>query len=436
MKNYRFFSLVKMIVLFALFSVSSLYSTGQQRFPHPEFETNYQFPEISSPQARLLLYSYLDVVVLLAMLVLMTWFVLKKRSRLAVFWLSLVAIAYFGFWKKGCVCSIGAIQNVSLGIADPAFIVPVTTLLLFLLPLVFALFFGRVFCSGVCFMGALQDLVIVKPQKLTPWLNTALGTIPYLYLGFTILFAATHTDFLICRFDPFIGFFRFSTNLSMYIFGAAILISGMFIARPYCRFICPYGVLLQWASWLSRWKIRITPAECINCHLCANSCPVDAIQIPNPEVKPEKAGPKKLLIHILTLPLIMLACGFLFSFLSKPLETLNPSVELSLKIESRQNTQNPEKDIYLDAFYASGTSKDDLKMESIRIQKQFDIGCWILGLFLGLALGIGFIKLSRVSKTNTYIPDQGKCVACARCYKYCPVDNPTLIKPDSKLTMK
>ena len=215
MKNFHIFSWIKIFVLFAFFSTSSIVSTGQQRFPHPEFETNYQFPQISAPQARLLLYQYLDVFVLLSMLLLMAWFVHKKRSRLAVFWLSLVAIAYFGFWKKGCVCSIGAIQNISLGIADPTFIVPVTTILIFLLPLIFALFFGRIFCSGVCFMGALQDLVILKPQKLSPWLNTALSTIPYLYLGFTILFAVTRTDFIICRFDPFIGFFRFSTNLSM-----------------------------------------------------------------------------------------------------------------------------------------------------------------------------------------------------------------------------
>ena len=35
--------------------------------------------------------------------------------------------------------------------------------------------------------------------------------------------------------------------------GGILLVSGVFIARPYCRFLCPYGILLRWASLFSRW---------------------------------------------------------------------------------------------------------------------------------------------------------------------------------------
>ncbi len=59
----------------------------------------------------------------------------------------------------------------------------------------------------------------------------------------------------------------------MLILGACFLVIGLFIGRPYCRYLCPYGALLRPLSRLSRWHVRIPPEECINCRLCADACP-------------------------------------------------------------------------------------------------------------------------------------------------------------------
>ena len=53
-----------------------------------------------------------------------------------------------------------------------------------------------------------------------------------------------------------------------------------FTGRPFCRFLCPYGALLSLFSSVSIWKIRLSRKACINCELCHNSCPVDAIRSP------------------------------------------------------------------------------------------------------------------------------------------------------------
>src|SRR5674476_594688 len=116
-----------------------------------------------APSPRFLFLEYLDVVVLLVVMSVVTWFVLKKRSRKGVFWTSVFSLLYFGFYREGCICSIGSIQNVVLGIFDPTYAIPFTALLFFLLPLIFALFFGRVFCAGACPLGAIQDIFILKP---------------------------------------------------------------------------------------------------------------------------------------------------------------------------------------------------------------------------------------------------------------------------------
>src|SRR5258708_34044834 len=77
---------------------------GQQRFPPPEFETGHKLPTTSVPAARGLLFEYLDVFVLAACLGAATWLVYRKRSRKGVVALSLFSLAYFGFWRKGCIC--------------------------------------------------------------------------------------------------------------------------------------------------------------------------------------------------------------------------------------------------------------------------------------------------------------------------------------------
>ncbi|MCD6392613.1 MAG: 4Fe-4S binding protein, partial [Planctomycetes bacterium] len=145
-----------------------------ERFPPPDFETGYEFPETTTPPPRSDFREYADVVVLLAALALATWLTYTKRSRRGLFVLMIFSALYFGFYRKGCICSIGAIQNVVLTIFDSSYAIPPTAIAFFLLPLIFALFVGRVFCAAVCPLGALQDVVLLKPISVPRWLESTL----------------------------------------------------------------------------------------------------------------------------------------------------------------------------------------------------------------------------------------------------------------------
>ena len=109
----------------------------------------------------------------------------------------------------------------------------------FALPLVFAMFFGRIFYAGVCPIGAIQDIFILWPVRVPEWLERTLGMLPYIHLSLAVLFAATNADFTMCRFHPFLKFFRFAAGFNLLIFGVSFLVAGMFVARPYCRYLCP-----------------------------------------------------------------------------------------------------------------------------------------------------------------------------------------------------
>ena len=254
---------------------------GEQRFPPPDFENGYQRPTSLTPPARGLPLQYLDVAVLAAALGAALWLIYKRRSRRGVYWLSLFSLAYFGFYRKGCICPIGSPQNIAFGLFNPGYAVPVSVIAFFVLPLAVALLAGRAFCAGVCPQGALQDLFLIKPLKVPVWLEHGLGVLPFLFLGAGVAYAATGTGFVICRYDPFVPLFRLSGSFFILSAGASFLLLGMFVGRPYCRFLCPYGALLKLASLVSKWRVRVTPDYCTQCRLCENSCPFGVIREPS-----------------------------------------------------------------------------------------------------------------------------------------------------------
>ena len=423
MKN-RFFK-ISSIFLGLLLSVVTF---AQQRFPRPDFETDYQSPSLLTPEPRQGWMEYMDVFILLIVLSLTTWFVLKKRSRKGVLYLSLFTLIYFGFYRNGCICSIGAIQNVTLALVDPTYAISLTALAFFMLPLLFALFAGRVFCGGACPLGAIQDLIIIKPIELPIGIRKALGVIPYLYLGLAILFAATKTDFIICRYDPFVGIFRMDASFNMFVLGGSFLIMGMFVGRPYCRFLCPYGVLLNWTSSVSKKHLTITPSECIDCKLCERSCPMDAINKPVVEPVSKKKDINRFILSAILVPVWILVGGYIVSQSHVYLSKANRTVNLAELLITHPELKSDPDNIDIQTFLASGKTMDNLVAEASVIRNQFYYGGWILGGFFGLAFGIMFTRKTIYRNRTDYEPDKGNCVSCGRCMDFCPVGNEDMMK--------
>jgi len=282
------FVTVFLILAFVLFS--GVVAAQYQKAP-PDFGGTYSFPTPQHPEPRADWLRVVDIVVLAAALGLSSWLVMKRRNRTGVLLLGIGALAYFGFYRKGCVCPIGSIQNVTLSLVDPRFMISMAVIALFFLPLVAALLFGRVFCGSVCPHGAIQDLVLLRPVKVPERLDRALSWLPYAYLGIAVLFAGWGLHlrlgawqinmgrrFIICEWDPFVGLFRISGPFHMITIGAGLILLGMFIGRPYCRWLCPYGAILAILSRVAWKKVRITPDRELDCGLCAEACPYGAIR--------------------------------------------------------------------------------------------------------------------------------------------------------------
>jgi polyferredoxin len=396
-------------------------AAAQNRFPKPDFESGYQYPDYAWQAPDEVFWSAVDVTMLVVLMGFVAWAVAGKKRRAPVIWVSVVSTAYFGFFRSGCVCSIGSIQNVALALSDSSYAMPAATLLFFTLPVFFTLLFGRVFCAGVCPMGALQELVHLKNFRLSRPVEAALGLLPWIYLAFAVLYAATRSRFLICRFDPFIGIFRMGGDIGMILFGAALLAAAVFAGRPFCRFLCPYGALLSLFARVSVRRIQLTPS-CINCDLCLHACPVDAIRPPceNKVKESRTQGVKRILTYLVLLPAMAAAGAFALYLASDALSFANKNIRLYALAAQNEAAPQDAPPLEVEVFYAQGGRIDELAARAEDIRRRFRRSAVMAGAFIGLAAGCTLIGLSLKRTRKTYEIDAAACVHCGRCFGYCP----------------
>lgn len=268
-----------------------------------DFKQNYVPTEYSAEPD---FYFYTDVVILafvmLLAVVLMGWKPLGRWRRL-IAWLPAVSLIYFGILRGGCICPVGATANTALGLLNPE-LVGWTTIAIFLLPLFFALIWGRIFCTAGCPLGAVQDLLYNRKDffRLPQWLRSAGIISATAILAATIWYALKGLCFFVCHIDPYrsifhLGYawvrragaifngdsfehvFLLAGSLSMWLYLAFMLLLGSRIPRVFCRFVCPYGILLGLFSLVSFRPRKIDTGKCLYCTKCAQVCPVQAITI-------------------------------------------------------------------------------------------------------------------------------------------------------------
>jgi ferredoxin len=170
--------------------------------------------------------------------------------------------------------------------------------------------------------------------------------------------------------------------------------------------------------------MTITPSKCIQCRLCEDSCPYGAIDIPQINPNPEDRGTtrRKLILVSFMIPVFIFLGGFTVSQLHETLAGVNSTVRLAKLLLDPAPPVGQAETFEMTAFRSSGKPVADVFAEASAIRRQFYIGSWILGSFLGLAFGSTLAGRMLRGYNPDYTPNRGACYSCARCMDFCPVD--------------
>ena len=132
-------------------------------------------------------------------------------------------------------------------------------------------------CGWACQLGLLQDLLhrVGLPRWEPPlWLTNAVRVLAFVALLGGLIAAGTDWIGLI---DPF-RIFSLSVPWTVALFSAAVLAASLFIYRPWCRFLCPFGLVSWLVEQVSLLRPRIDRSACKECQLCLDACPSGAMR--------------------------------------------------------------------------------------------------------------------------------------------------------------
>ena len=183
------------------------------------------------------------------------------------------SVIVLGFVLGGVLCPISAVQNVILKAGN-------AYLLLFLLPVVLAILFGRLFCGDICPFGALQELLHVRKWHLCisdRWMRI-LGWVKYAVLAFLVGQVLATGDLLWTGSTPFKAFFLWGgTPVTLAVSGLFAVLSVV-VYRPFCRVFCPLDALLSLVSRVSLSRVRVG-SKCVSCGRCEAVCSSEATKM-------------------------------------------------------------------------------------------------------------------------------------------------------------
>lgn len=147
-----------------------------------------------------------------------------------------------------------------------------------LLMLFLSLIFGRIFCGHICPVGAIQELASLVPLPKTGqnWKTTTLVIRAVVFV--IILAAAFGWSVGIVDYFGLKEFFSLDVTSALFYVFLGVLLLSMVVYRPFCRFICPYGLLLSLTAAVSAFKFRRTE-KCIECGRCEKVCPVGEAKV-------------------------------------------------------------------------------------------------------------------------------------------------------------
>ena len=150
---------------------------------------------------------------------------------------------------------------------------------------VLAVIGNKLICGWACPFGALQEIIYHLPilrkikKRKVPFVisNTIRGALFVVVVLLLFGIVGGRKGFVIYHFiNPFN---LFNLDIETVSVGATILVAlvvSFGFYRPFCQFICPFGLLSWVFERLSVFRVKIDYNRCPKCNACVRACPLEA----------------------------------------------------------------------------------------------------------------------------------------------------------------
>ncbi|MBK5240009.1 4Fe-4S binding protein [Clostridium sp.] len=227
----------------------------------------------------------------------------KVRKWVQIFFFALIAfiainhtliengggIALLSSASLHALCPFGGVVTIYQYFSDGTFIKKIheSSFILMIIGFILAVGFGPLFCGWICPFGTFQEWIAKigkklfgkKYNKFIPYkYDKYLRYLRYIVLARVLYMTAISAEIVFADVDPYFALFNFWTSevsVASIIILLLVMISSLFVERPWCKYVCPYGALLGITNLFRSFKIRTNKNTCISCKACDNICPMN-----------------------------------------------------------------------------------------------------------------------------------------------------------------
>ena len=339
-----------------------------------------------------------------------------------------------------------------------------------------ALIFGRIYCSVICPLGVMQDIISwlsgrrnKGKKRMRFAYSPAKSVLRYIVLAVFIVALVAGVGSLAALLAPYSSYGRIAQNLlqPIYLMGnnalaylaermdsyafysrevwirslpTFVIAIATFIilvvlawrnGRTYCNTICPVGTVLSFFARFAWLKVRIDESKCISCGLCAKSCKAACIDAKNHKIDYSRC----------------VTCGDCIGHCHKGALTYGLPQKKSDKVSSTNGVSNksvPSKDENRNKNVSSKGGESAKNVDSSR--RNFLLAAAAVTASTALAQekkkvdgGLAAVTQKEPLKRHTPITPPGSlsaqnmaqhCTACQLCVAECPND---VLRPSTDL---
>ena len=133
-----------------------------------------------------------------------------------------------------------------------------------------------------------------------------------------------------------------------------------------------------------------------------------------------REGKTRLGLLLALLPVFLAGGAALGYFGSGAFAGYHPTIYVANRVWLEENGKVTGETLESTAFRRNGQTSAQLFLQAAVIRRQYTTGGLLLGLWAGLVVGLKLVFLSLRRRRTDYEADPAACLACGRCYRFCP----------------